>query len=91
MGLKKHFNELKNKYLRRYAGARLPDLAPKWVRLAPNGTNLGNFQIRFSTFWRPAPKCTQSDLKNSRICPIWGQSDPISVPIWSTWSGWINS
>ena len=29
---------------------RLPDLAPKWVRLAPNGTNPGNFQIRFSTF-----------------------------------------
>ena len=23
----------------------------------------GFFQIRFSTFWRPAPKCTESDLK----------------------------
>ena len=31
--------------------SRLPDLAPKWVRLAPNGTNPGIFQIRFSTFW----------------------------------------
>ena len=57
--------------------SRLPDLAPKWVRLAPKGTNPGNFQIRFSTFWRTAPKCTESDLKISRICPIWGQSDPL--------------
>ena len=24
-----------------------PDLVTKWVRLAPNGTNLGLFQIRF--------------------------------------------
>ena len=61
---------------------RLPDLAPKWVRLAPNGTNPGNFQIRFSTFWRTAPKGTESDLKISRICPIWGQSDPLWGQIW---------
>ena len=25
-------------------------LAPKWVRLAPNGTNLGLYQSDFSTF-----------------------------------------
>ena len=24
---------------------------PNWVRLAPNGTNLGLFKIRFSTVW----------------------------------------
>ena len=28
-------------------------LAPKWVRLAPNGTNPGLFQIRFQCIWRP--------------------------------------
>jgi len=27
-------------------------LAPKWVRLAPNGTNPGLFQIRFLCIWR---------------------------------------
>ena len=45
--------------------------------MPPNGTNLGLFKISFSTCWRPAPKCTESDLKKSHICPIWGQSDPI--------------
>ena len=45
------------------------------------------FQIRFSTFWLSEPKCTESDLKNSRICPFWanlthfgpksGQREPI--------------
>ena len=36
----------------------------------------------FSTFWLDEPKCTESDLKNSRICPIWGQSDPFWVIVW---------
>ena len=53
-------------------------LAPKWVRLALNGTNLGFFQIRFQCIWPPAPNVLKSDLKkSSRICPIWG-------PIWPT-------
>ena len=26
-------------------------LAPKWVRLAPNGTNPGIYQIRFQCIW----------------------------------------
>ena len=64
-----------------------PDLDPKWVRLAPNWSNPGLFQIifqyilrsDFSTFWRYA----KSDLKKSRIWPIWGQSDPFWVQIWS--------
>ena len=34
-------------------------LAPKWVRLAPNGTNPGFFQIRFQCIWRPRAKCTE--------------------------------
>ena len=44
-----------------------------WVRLAPNGTNPGLFQIIFQCIWRRG----QSDLKKTRICPIWG-------PIWPT-------
>ena len=49
-------------------------LAPKWVRLAPNGTNPGLFQIIFQCIWRPAPNALKSDLKKPRICPIWGQT-----------------
>ena len=25
------------------------------------------------------PKCNETDLKKSHICPIWGQSDPTSI------------
>ena len=53
---------------------------PNWVRLAPNGINLGLFKISFSTFWLGEPKCTETDLKKSQICPIRGQSDPIWMP-----------
>ena len=31
--------------------AGMVGLAPKWVRLAPNGTNPGLFQIRFQYIW----------------------------------------
>ena len=41
------------------------------------GTNLGLFKISFSTFWRLAPKCTETDLKKSQICPIWDQSESL--------------
>ena len=51
-----------------------------WVRLAPNGTNVGLFKISFSTFWLTEPKCTETDLKKSQICPIWDQSDLIWMP-----------
>ena len=47
-------------------------LPPKWVRLAPNGTILGLFQIIFQCIWRPAPNGLKSDLKKSRICTILG-------------------
>ena len=30
--------------------------------------------------WLGKPKCTETDLKKSQICPIWGQSDPIRMP-----------
>ena len=50
-----------------------------WVRLATNGTNLGLYKISFSTFWIGKPKCTETDLKNTKIkwtmlshlWPIW--------------------
>ena len=46
-------------------------LDSKVVRLAPNGINVGLFKISFSTFWLTEPKCTETDLKKSQICPIW--------------------
>ena len=33
--------------------AGMVGLAPNWVRLSPNGTNPGLFQIRFQCIWRP--------------------------------------
>ena len=45
-------------------------LAPKWVRLATNRTNLGLFKISFNTFWLGNPKWTETDLKESKISPI---------------------
>ena len=48
-------------------------LAPKWVRLAPNGTNPG------------APNALKSDLKKPRICPIWSQSDPLWSQTYHPW------
>ena len=50
------------------------------VKLAPNGKNLRLFKISFSTFWLGEPKCTETDLKKSQICPISGQFDPILMP-----------
>ena len=41
-------------------------LATWWVKLAPNGTNPGLFQIRFQCIWRPRAKCTE----------IWSEKAP---------------
>ena len=60
-------------------------LAPKWVRLAPNGTNPGLFQIRLQCIWRGAPNALKSDLKKPRICSIWGQSDPLWSQTYHPW------
>ena len=35
-----------------------------------SGTNLRLYKISFSTFWLSKPKFTETDLKNSHICPI---------------------
>ena len=43
-------------------------LAPKWVGLAPNGTNPGLFQIRFQYIWLDEPSVLKSNLKKSQIC-----------------------
>ena len=40
----------------------MSDLGPKWVRLVPNRTIPGIFQIRFTE-----PKCTVSDLKKKML------------------------
>ena len=58
-------------------------LAPNWVTLAPNRTNLGLLNILniiINTFWLGEPKCTETDLKKFQIGPIWGQSDPMLMP-----------
>ena len=41
----------------------------------------GFFQIRFSTFARQMYWIWSE--KNPRICPIWGQFDPLLIQIWS--------
>ena len=47
--------------------SKLGQIDPKWVK------------ISLSTFWRAAPKYTETDFKTSQICPIWGQSDSIRM------------
>ena len=44
----------------------------------------GTFSDQISVhFGADAPKCTEICSKKSRICSIWGQSDPFWVQIWS--------
>ena len=46
-------------------------LASKWVRLAPNGTNLGPFKISFSIFWlAESVSASQNVLKLILKSPI---------------------
>ena len=40
-------------------------------------TNVGFVNISSSIYRFGEPTCTETDPKNSQICPIWGQSDPI--------------
>ena len=45
-------NRLTHPYITTWQlSSRAPEFDTKWVRLVPNGTNPGFFQIRFSTFW----------------------------------------
>ena len=50
---------------------------PKIVRLAPDGTNPGLFQITFQYILAQRQNVLKSDLKKTRICPIRGQIWPI--------------
>ena len=65
----------------KYRAAGMSDLGQKWARVVQNGTNLGLFQIRFQYILAQRQNVLKSDLKKSRICPIWGQSDPFWVQI----------
>ena len=55
-------------------------LAPKWVKLATNGTNPGLFQIWFQCIWRPCAKCTEiwsgKTPYLSHLRPIWPTLEP---------------
>ena len=69
-------------------GAGWPDLYPKWVKLTPNGTNPGIFQIRFSTFGSVEPNVLNLIWKKSpdlshlgQFDPLWGQNWPPSL-VW---------
>ena len=50
-------------------------IGPKWDKT-------GTFKISFSTFWLDEQKCTETDLKKSEICPIWGKILPICDQPW---------
>ena len=39
----------------------------------------------FSAFGAGAPNALKSDLKKTRICPIWGQSDPLWSQTYHPW------
>ena len=55
----------------------ISDLASNLVGLAPNWTNLGLFNISFSTSW-----LSELILKSPRFVPVvWVQYDPIGVQL----------
>ena len=45
----------------------------------------GFFRSDFSAFGTGAPNALKSDLKKPRICPIWGQSDPLWSQTYHPW------
>ena len=53
----------------------------------PEMGQVGLLKISFGTFWLPEPKCTETDLKKSKICPI-GANTEILVPRWSYLPRW---
>ena len=54
-------------------------LDSKWVKLTPNGTNLGLCKISFSTFWLGE---SENCLKKSQICPICHQTGRMGRAKW---------
>ena len=59
-------------------------LAQNKVRMTTDGTNMGLLKISYSTVWLGELKFTETDLKKSHICPIWGQSDPLWMQNWTS-------
>ena len=57
----------------------MPGLAPKWPEM---GQIRYFFMISFSIFWLAYPKCTETDPKNTTICPISDQADPTCSKVW---------
>ena len=57
---------------------------PCWMILGMS--NLASKLVHIGPKWNKSvtlikeSKCTETDLKKSQICPIWGQSDPIWMP-----------
>ena len=49
---------------------RMSNLASKCVRLVPNWTNFDVFKLSFQKIWL-------GDHQKFKICPIWGQTDPL--------------
>ena len=52
-------------------GSKVGQIGPKWDKSG------AFFRSDFSAFGAGAPNALKSDLKKPRICPIWGQSDPL--------------
>ena len=52
-------------------GSKVGQIGPKWDK---SGVF---FRSDFSAFGAGAPNALKSDLKKPRICPIWGQFDPL--------------
>ena len=59
-----------NVSLGRYSG--IVGLATKWVRLDPKLDKSGAFSDQIPVHLLDEPNVLKSDLKKSRICPIWG-------------------
>ena len=62
-------------------------LVPKVCQMTSIGTNPGLFQIRFQYVLTRRvkmyePKCTEIWSEKSRICTIWGRSDPLWAQMW---------
>ena len=54
-------------------------------RFGSKGQIRSFFRADFSAFGAGAPNALKSDLKKLRICPIWGQSDPLWSQTYHPW------
>ena len=57
-------------------GPKVGLIGPKWDKSGPFSDQIW---VYFGALWQNVLK---SDLKKSRICPIWGQSDPLWSQTW---------